>query len=292
MADEFAPMNLRARLAALQDRIAQARAQLEAHGVTGDQADALTDFVDQHDAIRSSLDARGHDNRVAARQGIGTDRRTRERPDPMARQRRKHIQQPAAAQTERVVALCGKFDAHHTKSATQNSLDTAGGDRRRRQLHCGNPFHWAPRRSLPHFRQLLFCGSLSNALFAALPERGEFDVGKLFALVLEHPRAFSEVDERTVAVGRDLAAVRVDELLQLRRIVRRDPAREFDRAIAPVSPARRTRSRRAIADTSNCSCPTTPRICRPPAIGVNTCTIPSSARSSSARLSCLAFIAS
>jgi hypothetical protein len=59
MADEFAPLNLRARLAALQDRIAQARTQLEAHGIIGDQADALTEFVDQHDAIRGSLDTEG-----------------------------------------------------------------------------------------------------------------------------------------------------------------------------------------------------------------------------------------
>jgi hypothetical protein len=59
MADEFAPLNLRARLAALQDRIAQARAQLEAHGVTGDQVDELTHFVDQHDAIHSALDGEG-----------------------------------------------------------------------------------------------------------------------------------------------------------------------------------------------------------------------------------------
>ena len=34
MADEFAPRNLRARLATLQDRIAQARASLEAHGIS------------------------------------------------------------------------------------------------------------------------------------------------------------------------------------------------------------------------------------------------------------------
>jgi len=59
MADEFAPLNLRARLAALQDRIAQARAQLEAHGVTGDQVDVLTQFIDQHDAIHSALDGEG-----------------------------------------------------------------------------------------------------------------------------------------------------------------------------------------------------------------------------------------
>lgn len=59
MVDDFAPKNLRARLAAIQDRIAQARSQLEAHGIIADQADALTSFVDQHDTIRGSLDAEG-----------------------------------------------------------------------------------------------------------------------------------------------------------------------------------------------------------------------------------------
>ncbi|HML30060.1 MAG TPA: hypothetical protein PKE16_14740 [Hyphomicrobium sp.] len=59
MVDDFAPKNLRARLAAIQDRIAQARTQLEAHGIIGDQADALTNFIDQHDTIRGSLDAEG-----------------------------------------------------------------------------------------------------------------------------------------------------------------------------------------------------------------------------------------
>ncbi|WP_409561591.1 hypothetical protein [Hyphomicrobium sp. MC8b] len=59
MVDEFAPKNLRARLAAIQDRITQARTQLEAHGIIGDQADALTNFIDQHDTIRGSLDAEG-----------------------------------------------------------------------------------------------------------------------------------------------------------------------------------------------------------------------------------------
>jgi maltose-binding protein MalE len=59
MVDEFAPTNLRARLAAVQDRIAQARSQLETHGIIGDQADALTNFIDQHDAIRGSLDSEG-----------------------------------------------------------------------------------------------------------------------------------------------------------------------------------------------------------------------------------------
>ncbi|HET6388857.1 hypothetical protein [Hyphomicrobium sp.] len=59
MVEEFAPKNLRARLDAVQDRIAQARHQLEAHGIVGDQADALTNFIDQHDAIRGSLDTEG-----------------------------------------------------------------------------------------------------------------------------------------------------------------------------------------------------------------------------------------
>jgi hypothetical protein len=59
MADEFAPLNLRARLAALQDRIAQARTQLEANGMMSEHVDALTDFIDQHDAIRGSLDSEG-----------------------------------------------------------------------------------------------------------------------------------------------------------------------------------------------------------------------------------------
>ena len=59
MAEEFAPMNLRARLAALHDRITQARTQLEANGVATDEAETLTGFVDQHDAIRDSLDAEG-----------------------------------------------------------------------------------------------------------------------------------------------------------------------------------------------------------------------------------------
>ncbi|HEY8129712.1 MAG TPA: hypothetical protein VIF39_13540, partial [Hyphomicrobium sp.] len=57
MGDEFAPLNLRARLSALQDRIAQARTKLEAHGMIDDHADALTEFIDQHDAIRGSLDS-------------------------------------------------------------------------------------------------------------------------------------------------------------------------------------------------------------------------------------------
>lgn len=59
MPDDFAPKNLRARLDAVQDRIAQARNQLESHGIIGDQADALTNFVEQHDTIRGSLDTEG-----------------------------------------------------------------------------------------------------------------------------------------------------------------------------------------------------------------------------------------
>ena len=59
MVDEFAPKNLRARLDAVQERIAQAKSQLEAHGIIGDQADALTAFIDEHDTIRGSLDGEG-----------------------------------------------------------------------------------------------------------------------------------------------------------------------------------------------------------------------------------------
>jgi hypothetical protein len=59
MADEFAPLNLRARLDDLQDRIAQARAQLEARGMTDEQTAALAGFTEQHDAIRGSLDTEG-----------------------------------------------------------------------------------------------------------------------------------------------------------------------------------------------------------------------------------------
>ena len=57
MADEFAPLNLRARLSALQDRIAQARTKLEAHGAIEEHTEALTQFANQHDAIRGSLDS-------------------------------------------------------------------------------------------------------------------------------------------------------------------------------------------------------------------------------------------
>lgn len=57
MGDEFAPLNLRARLSALQDRIAQARTNLEAHGAAEEHTAALTGFTDQHDAIRGSLDS-------------------------------------------------------------------------------------------------------------------------------------------------------------------------------------------------------------------------------------------
>ena len=59
MADDFAPLNLRARLASLQDRIAQAKASLETHGIIGDQLDTLNGFADQHDTIRGSLDKEG-----------------------------------------------------------------------------------------------------------------------------------------------------------------------------------------------------------------------------------------
>src|ERR1700755_3182635 len=59
MVDDFAPKNLRARLDAVQDRIAQDRTQLAAHRFGGDQGDALTNFIDQHDAIRGSLDTEG-----------------------------------------------------------------------------------------------------------------------------------------------------------------------------------------------------------------------------------------
>ncbi len=59
MVDEFAPKNLRARLAAVHDRIAQAKSKLEAQGIIGDQADALTSLVEQHGAISSSLDTEG-----------------------------------------------------------------------------------------------------------------------------------------------------------------------------------------------------------------------------------------
>jgi hypothetical protein len=57
MADDFAPLNLRARLSALQDRIAQARTQLEANGMIAEHTDALTEFTNQHEAIRGSLDS-------------------------------------------------------------------------------------------------------------------------------------------------------------------------------------------------------------------------------------------
>ena len=56
MADEFAPLNLRARLATLQDRIAQARASLESHGIKGEQLAVLTNLIEKHDAIRGSLE--------------------------------------------------------------------------------------------------------------------------------------------------------------------------------------------------------------------------------------------
>ena len=58
MADEFAPQNLRARLATLQDRITQARdlsSKLMVSSATT-KLDVLTDLIDQHDEIRGSLD--------------------------------------------------------------------------------------------------------------------------------------------------------------------------------------------------------------------------------------------
>jgi hypothetical protein len=56
MADDFAPLNLRARLATLQDRISQARTALEEHGIADDQLAILTDLIEKHDAIRGSLE--------------------------------------------------------------------------------------------------------------------------------------------------------------------------------------------------------------------------------------------
>jgi hypothetical protein len=57
MADEFAPLNLRARLSALHDRIAQARTKLEAHDAVDEHSEVLAQFTDQHDSIRGSLDS-------------------------------------------------------------------------------------------------------------------------------------------------------------------------------------------------------------------------------------------
>jgi hypothetical protein len=59
MADEFAPLNLRARLATLQDRITQARTTLEERGMADDQLAILTDLIEKHDAIRGSLEGQG-----------------------------------------------------------------------------------------------------------------------------------------------------------------------------------------------------------------------------------------
>lgn len=59
MVEDFAPLNLRARLSALQDRIAEARTKLEAHGAVGEHSQELTKFATQHDAIRGSLDSEG-----------------------------------------------------------------------------------------------------------------------------------------------------------------------------------------------------------------------------------------
>jgi hypothetical protein len=57
MVEDFAPLNLRARLSALQDRIAQARSKLEAHGAVEEHTEELTKFSSQHDSIRGSLDS-------------------------------------------------------------------------------------------------------------------------------------------------------------------------------------------------------------------------------------------
>ncbi len=57
MVEDFAPLNLRARLSSLQDRIAEARTKLEAHGAVDKHAEELTKFSSQHDAIRGSLDS-------------------------------------------------------------------------------------------------------------------------------------------------------------------------------------------------------------------------------------------
>ena len=59
MVEDFAPLNLRARLSALQDRIAQARTKLEAHGAVEEHSEVLTKFANQHDTIRGSLDSEG-----------------------------------------------------------------------------------------------------------------------------------------------------------------------------------------------------------------------------------------
>jgi hypothetical protein len=56
MADEFAPLNLRARLATLQDRITQARTALEEQGMAEDQLAILTDLIEKHDTLRGSLE--------------------------------------------------------------------------------------------------------------------------------------------------------------------------------------------------------------------------------------------
>ena len=58
-----------------------------------------------------------------------------------------------------------------------------------------------------------------SRLLPTLPERGEFHIREPFGLVLQHPRAFGEKHERPIAISRDLSAMRIDELLKLRRIV-------------------------------------------------------------------------
>lgn len=57
MVEDFAPLNLRARLSALQDRIAEARTKLEAHGAVDAHSEELSKFANQHDTIRGSLDS-------------------------------------------------------------------------------------------------------------------------------------------------------------------------------------------------------------------------------------------
>jgi hypothetical protein len=57
MADDFAPLNLRARLTILQDRIAQAHHALETHGIVGPPLEALNDIGERQESIRESLES-------------------------------------------------------------------------------------------------------------------------------------------------------------------------------------------------------------------------------------------
>lgn len=59
MADDFSPLNLRARLDALQERIGQAKSSLESHGIIGDQLAVLTKLAHKQSVIRGSLDGGG-----------------------------------------------------------------------------------------------------------------------------------------------------------------------------------------------------------------------------------------